>query len=266
MAGKIRRKKATSPKSSGDSPGGGQPGAQASILSAGADTALRLLQDIRQHRIDPRDLSPNQRRSCLMLLANGSQTSTELAAMFRTSPSTIRMDLKKVREEVGREVREWTTSEVVGQLALMAEKTTAAAMKQEDPGLAWTIQRDLAKLLKELGVVRPEVDRSGFRMTVEAIGDGYERAREALQLALNPVLTGQQVTVPRPVDGLLLTHESPGDSGTLDAEFAVPQVESPEESPEDDEDDELETLLEESREEDDLPPPSPLRGRLTGMS
>lgn len=191
MAGRVRSKKPPHAQPQGRAPSG-QHGASASVLLQGTDTALRLLQDIKAHRMDPRDLSPTQRRACLMLLANGTQTSAELAAMFRTSPSTIRMDLKRIRDEVGREVRDWTLSEVVGQLALTAEKCTAHAMKNEDPGLAWTVQRDFAKLLRELGVIQPHQPQSGFRMIVEQIGDGYDRARQALQLAINPTLTGDQ--------------------------------------------------------------------------
>lgn len=219
MGGRRRKGRPTAapPQDQRPKTASGKNGASATVLLAGTDTAIKLLNDIKAHRLDPRDLTRSQRRSCLMLLANGSQTSTELAATFRTSPGTIRKDLKAIREEVGREVREWSTSEVVGQLALMAEKTTASAMKQEDPGLAWTIQRDFAKMLKELGVIRPEVDQSGFRLTVEAIGTGYDKAREALTLAMNPTLTGQLPPKEHPVQDL------PGPT-TLDAEFAVPQV------------------------------------------
>lgn len=228
MAGRLRRKKAAVPQAQRPKTASGQNGSSATVLLAGTDTALRLLDDIRNRRLDPRDLTPSQRRSCLMLLANGSQTSTELSALFRCSASTIRMDLKQIREEVGREVREWSTAEVVGQLALVAEKTTAQAMKQDDPGLAWTIQRDLAKLLKELGVIRPEVDQAGFRLTVESIGSGYDRARQALSQALNPALTGMQPRLPGPVPALRtggqvidVDHESrePG--------LAVPQTPLP---------------------------------------
>lgn len=170
-------------------------GAKVDALPPTADTALRLLEDIQKHRVDPSDLTPTQRRACLLLLANGSQTSVELAALFKVSPSCIRMDLKQLRDERGREVRDWTLNEVLGDVALTAEKCAAQAMKGNDPGLAWTIKRDFAKLMKEFGVIEPTRDESGFRMTIEGIGQGYEKARRALTLALDPRLTGEVIDV-----------------------------------------------------------------------
>lgn len=230
MAGRVRTKKGAAPPHAQEQgvAASGQHGASAAVLLQGTDTALKLLQDIRAHRMDPRDLTAMQRRACLMLLANGTQTSAELAAMFKTSPSTIRMDLKQIRDEVGREVRDWSLSEVVGQLALTAEKCTAHAMKNEDPGLAWTVQRDFAKLLKELGVLKVEQQTSGFRMIIEDIGSGYERARQALTLALNPTLTGEVIDVKAgPVRELELRGPITGsaeDGDAGDDEHAVPQT------------------------------------------
>jgi len=205
-------------------------GAQAQALIHGGDTALRLLRDIKEHRVDTATLTVDQRRSCLLLLANGSQTSAELASVFKVGPSTIRMDLKRLRETIGREVQEWTLQEVLGQLALSAEKCTSLAMKEEDPGLAWTIQRDFAKLLKEFGVIGSSEDRSGFKLTIEGIGEGYERARLLLGQALDPRLTGEvvintesSVVPPLPLSRAL-TGEVGGDplAGLLDPATGAP--------------------------------------------
>lgn len=207
----------------------GRSGPAVSQLPPRHDTALRLLNDIKAHRLDPGTLTPKQRRACLVLLANGSQTSPELAALFKVSAATIRKDLRALREELGREVREWSMEEVVGQLSMVAEKTTAHAMKADDPGLAWTIQRDFARLLKELGVLRPAGDQSGLRLTVEAIGEGYDRAKEALSLALNPTLTGMhpQAKAP-PLPGVprapATLDVSPRPPSSPQDEFAVPQT------------------------------------------
>ena len=168
-------------------------GASATKLREDQDTAIRLLQDLKHHRLDPKDISPSQRRACLLLIANGTQTTPEMAAVFKVSASTIRNDLKLIREELGRSVKEWSLEEVLGDLALASEKTAAMAMKQQDPGLAWTIRRDFAKLLKEFGVVGPRQERTSLTMIVEGIGEGYERAREQLSRALDPRLTGEVI-------------------------------------------------------------------------
>jgi len=170
-------------------------GAMATELREGADTALRLLQDIKAKRIDPRDLEASQRRACLLLLANGTQTSAEMAAMFGVASSTIRKDLKKIREELGREVKQWTLEEVLGDLALTADKCSANAMRQEDPGLSWTIKRDFAKILKEFGVIGPQEEKNSLTVTLQGIGEGYERARAALVKGLDPRLTGEVIDV-----------------------------------------------------------------------
>lgn len=170
---------------------GPSEGARADAVPAHEDTVLRLLADVKAGRVDPRTLSPDQRRSLLVLLACGTQTSAELATLFGVSPSLIRKDLGRIREEFGREVRDWTLEEVLGQLYMAKEKCAAHAMKVEDPGLAWTVERDFVKTLKELGVLG-EQDRSqeGFRVVIERIGDGYERAGRLLANALDPELVG----------------------------------------------------------------------------
>ena len=180
----------------------GNEGSRADKITGSSDTALRLINDIRDHRIDPVDLTPSQRRSCLLLMANGTQTSTELAVVFKVSPSMIRMDLKKIRETLGREIKEWTLEQVLGDLALQSEKSTALAMKQEDPGLAWTIRRDFAKILKEFGVIGDRRDKNTLTMTIEGIGEGYERARVQLSRALDPRLTGEVLDLDRERDSL----------------------------------------------------------------
>lgn len=169
----------------------GRPGGvSATKLPASHDTALRLLEEIKESRLDPRDLTKPQRQACLLVLANGVQTSAELAELLGVSPSLIRKDMQQIRSTIGREVREWDLETVLGQLAMRAERCQVEAMRQEDPGLAWSIQRDLVKLLKELGVVGSSDRQEGLRITVEALGAGYERARQVLGQALDPRLTG----------------------------------------------------------------------------
>lgn len=172
---------------------GPREGARVDRIAMGADSALRLLGDIRSKRLDAGDISADQRRACLMLLANGKQTSAEMAVMFKVSPSCIRQDLQVLRKALGREVQEWSLEDVLGQLYMAKEKCAAEAMKNEDPGLAWTVERDWAKMLKELGVIGPREDRSGLRLTVEAIGTGMDRAVNLLSRRLDPILTGEVV-------------------------------------------------------------------------
>lgn len=168
--------------------------AQATKLAKSADTAVQLLREIKQGRVDPHTLTPNQRRACLLLMANGTQTSAELSELFGVQPTTIRKDLREVRAELGREVREWSPDEVVGDLALAAERYSAHALRQEDPGLAWKIKLDFAEHLRKLGLLGGK-DSSGVRVTVEMLGEGYERMRGMLAQTLDPRLTGEVVDV-----------------------------------------------------------------------
>ena len=128
---------------------------------------------------------------------NGKQTSAELAEVFRVSPGLIRRDLQAIRKLRGREVREWGIDEVVGDLVASSEKCYHEAMSQEDVALAWSIKRDTVKLLRELGIGEARDDRDRMLITIETVGQGYERAREQLGRALDPVLTGLIVEQPR---------------------------------------------------------------------
>lgn len=160
-------------------------------MDESADTVMKLISDIKDKLIDPRDISPRQRQCCLMLLINGKSSTNDLAAVFKVSPATIRKDIRILRQSIGREVREWTLDEVIGQFMMVSDKLTAAAMKQEDIGLAWTIQRDTVKTLKDVGVIGQDKKSDSLTITIEAIGDGYDRATDVLYGALNPDLTGE---------------------------------------------------------------------------
>jgi hypothetical protein len=220
--------------------------ANARRLQRGNDTAIRLLGDLKDGLIDPLDVTPTQRRACLLLLANGSQTTAELAALFHVSTSSIRGDLKAIREEVGREVREWSLEEVLGQAVMAADKCSAMAMKQNDPGLSWTINRDLVKLLKDLGVVEPAHSADSLTITVESIGRGYEKAARVLTTALDPRLTGVVESSPPSEGGLpalplgetLIPRGPIPVNGRVVDDLAVPQVDGEDGlDPEDDESD-----------------------------
>lgn len=143
-------------------------------------TAIRLLEDLQKGRITPGDLSPKQRRACLLVAADGRRTSTELAALFQVRPSTIRRDMQKIREEIGSEYSEWGLNEVIGDLALAKERCVQGALKQDDYGLAWTIHREFAKTLIDTGVVKRKDQAEGFELTLRAVGSRYEEAVQVL--------------------------------------------------------------------------------------
>lgn len=187
--------------------GARREGARARQLPAHADSPGRLLREITEHRLDPKTLTPQQRRACLLLMADGKHTSTELAELFGVTPSCIRMDLKGLREIQGREVREWTLDHVLGYLAMSAERYAAMAIKQQDVALAWTIKRDTVRLLKELGLVGKQEQQSAMQLTINMLGESYDRAREVLAQKLAPELTGEvarslteSATTPEPVE------------------------------------------------------------------
>ena len=71
-------------------------------------------------------------------------------------------------------------------------------MKNRDYALAWNIERDFAKLLKEFGVVGKERAAGAFELTLKGVGDGYERARAVFALSLDPTLTGEERPAERP--------------------------------------------------------------------
>ena len=113
--------------------------------------------------------------------------------------TAIRKDILRIRAEIGREVHEWTMEQVVGDLAHSAERYSSLAMAQEDPGLAWTIKKDLAKLLREWGVIGRGGGESSTRITIEHIGENYSRMKDVLSLAMDPSLSGEVLPEDQPV-------------------------------------------------------------------
>lgn len=170
----------------------GRDRVKAMALPADHDHPVALLKDISEGRVDPRTLNADQRRACLVVMANGHQTSAELAHIFGVSPQTIRGDMKLIRERFGREVGEWTLEEALGDLAHCAEKFSAQAFKQGDVGLAWQIKREFIRALKDLGVLGGQ-EGNGLTVTIEGLAGGYERARKVLATALDPALTGEVI-------------------------------------------------------------------------
>lgn len=167
---------------------------------------INMLREISQGRLDPHELTPKQRRACLVVMANGTQTSAQLAEVFGVSAPTIRRDVQRIRAEIGREVHEWSMEEVVGDLVHTSEKCATMAMQQEDPGLVWTIKRDMAKLLREWGVIGKGGQANSLTVTVEHIGESYERMKGVLAFTMDPELTGEVVPdgAPRIVDAKVL--------------------------------------------------------------
>lgn len=154
-------------------------------------TAIVLLKQLRDGIIDPKTLSANQRRSCLAVVADGSKLAYELAALFQVTQKVIRNDLAYLRRQVGKMVSEWDLEAVVGDLYMARERCVKAATKQGDPGLVWTIHKEFAKVLIDMGVVERKNDRESFEITIKAVGERYEAAAQAITEKLDPAVTGE---------------------------------------------------------------------------
>lgn len=168
-----------------------KPQAQPDLLRPLTLDPVQLAAQIQKGVRSPKDLTPDQRRACLVVMAQGKRTPMELASFFQVAPGTIRNDLLAIRQDLGREVAAWTPEQVLGRLVFSAEKYQAAAMRQDDPALAWTIEKDTIKLLHDLGVIGPKVDRHTVTFTMETLAGSYERAAGVLQKRLDPRLTGE---------------------------------------------------------------------------
>ena len=173
---------------------GGRPGGQQTGISLQLpehqDRPIQLLKDIRSRRVDPHSISDQQRRSVMLVLAHGTYTAAELGDLLGVSPQTIRKDMRLLRQQVGREVREWTPEDVVGDLVLAADRMGARAMQQNDTALAWKIRLDLARALREAGLTSGGQEERRLKVTVEAIETGMGDFRTTMLQALDPVLSG----------------------------------------------------------------------------
>lgn len=205
-------------------------------LPADQDTPERLLKDLVERRLDPRDLSRTQRQAILLLQIKGKHTAAELASMLKVSPTQIRNDLREIRRQVGREVKDWSLEEVAGGMVLAAERYQARAVAQDDVALAWAIERDKVKLLQQIGLLGQREHEGGVRLTLEVMGKGYERTREILGKALDPRLTGQvmedepqgllepQLELPRALPGPEAEVPADGAPEAVQVEVLEPEI------------------------------------------
>lgn len=191
-------------------PGGKQHGLTLALPEY-QDRPIRLLKDIKARRVDPGSLTEGQRVSVLLVLVNGKYTTAELADLLDVSPGQIRRDMIVLRRRVGREVREWTPEDVVGDLVMAADRYSARAMQQNDTALAWKIKLDLAKALAQAGLTTGGAEERRLKVTVEAIDRGMGDFRTVMLDALDPVLSGLEDDV----DGPALSGPKPIGLGAL---------------------------------------------------
>ncbi len=179
------------------------------------DQPIYLLKEIKEERLDPTTLDKPQRQACLLMLANNVLTAVELAHMFGVSAKTIRKDLREIRAELGREVKQWTMEEVLGNLARAAERCSTQAMKQQNTALAWSIERDFAKLLKDWGLVGPRQEQSTITITAQHLGESYDRMKAAMALAMDHRRSGERID-PRDIETTLVAPEEPDETKGLE--------------------------------------------------
>lgn len=173
-------------------------------------TPFWLLREIEAKRLDPATLSRDQRRSVLPFLLSGRHTTYQLAHMFQLSNTRMYQEVAAVRREIGEHVRTWDPETIVGYMTMAAERYTAMAVEQNDPGLAWSITKDFCTMLARLGLTGER--ESKLVMTFEAVGKGYEEAARKLAESMNPELSGEVVNALPLRTVAPLDHETPSRS------------------------------------------------------
>lgn len=161
------------------------------LLSDDGGDPIWLMKEIKEKRLDAKDLTREQRLACLSLVMNDKHTLNELSHLFKVSRAQLARDARKIRLRLGRDAKSWGLDVVLGDLVHSAEKCYTLALKQEDPGLAWSIKRDLVRQMKELNVIGAKDQVEGLKVTIETLGVGYDRAREQLARVMDPRLTGE---------------------------------------------------------------------------
>lgn len=149
-----------------------------------------MVAEIRAGRLDATLLTMEQRRACVMVMANGTMTAQELADIFSVDRRTITSDLKAIRAEIGRDVSQWTKEEILGHLVKTAEDISTQAMKKDNLALAWTIEKDMFKLFENIGLFDNR-EKNSLTVTIEAVGQGYKRASEIIARGLDPLMSGE---------------------------------------------------------------------------
>ena len=123
-------------------------------------TAIQVLNQLRAGAIEPGEISLHERRVCVAYLRLEGYTQEEAAEIFGVHRHTISRDEKANRLAQARLVDEVDLKSVAGGLIGWAKHLTAKAIKAQDHGLAWRIQRELLADLDKLGYL-PRVDDQG---------------------------------------------------------------------------------------------------------
>ncbi len=162
----------------------------------------RILDEVRSGRLDVRDFSPGQRRGVLAAIVDGKRTRKDLAAFFKVSIKRIDDDLRRIRARSGAIVAAWDVPTVLGFLQDAAERAGHLALERKDGLGYWSIQRDLVRSMKELGLFGVKGDRESVRMTLEVLGARYGDATAKLAIAMNdPSACGEDPRNARIVQG-----------------------------------------------------------------
>lgn len=188
-------------------------------VSRARTNPLQLMKALKDKKRDALTLTREERKAVLILMGLGKNTSSELGVMLGCTPDLIRQLNREIRQERGSEVTSWTREEILGSMVMAAEKCSAMAYEQEDAQLAWAIERDKVKLLKEVGILEPTSAQEGIRLTIEALGAKYERATGILATRLDPRLTGKVVNED-PITLLALPNVIRGEGADLEVQDA----------------------------------------------
>ncbi len=127
------------------------------------ETVLNLVKKIKNGLLDPKQLSPDDRKECVFFLSQQGLHNQEIAELLRCSDRTIRRDRETIRDKNAIHVDADFTPKMAGELyhqaqchishlmKLARDKTLSGMERLMAETGAWKIKTDLFKCLQSIG-------------------------------------------------------------------------------------------------------------------
>lgn len=127
---------------------------------------IELLQQIKNHVVDPAKFPKETRKACVQVLFHEGYQQSAMASLLKTSDRTIRRDIVEIRKENSLEASPELTAELLGDMVAMA-RIAFARLRQSARSakctprditdaefLAWTVMKEMVEKLNLVGFLK----------------------------------------------------------------------------------------------------------------
>lgn len=154
--------------------------------------ALQIIKDIMDKKFDPKELLPKERRKIVAILRQD-YTEAEIAMNLCVCDATIARDVRKIKMEGSKLVKDITLDTVVGEFIRHAGVLYSKAVRSKDFNLAWSIIQGVITKLQSLGLVKNMPARLSITGKVDHTHREIEEApEEDLDSIIRQYVSGEE--------------------------------------------------------------------------